>query len=725
MQMPLLSDTVQRKFVDVVDLDDEWEIESDEGWSPISKVMKTVEYEIYKLQLENGLFLECADKHIVFRADGSQAFVEDLLPGDLVKTKEGDSPVVSVQATGVWENMYDVEVNTESHSYFSNGILSHNTTVMAGYLLWYAIFHKSKRVAVLANKGDQAQEIMDRIRLMFEYLPFFLQLGVEVYNKTSLVFENKSKIFSAATSSSSIRGQSCVTGDSMVTVRDKETGKVTDLAVALLAGRKSYTELGAYEVLTPEGFKPFKGIARTEKDDLVRFTTQTGRALECTYDHQVFLNGEWAMAISAFEGDSIRTAGGDEVISKIEHHVGGGQVYDLIGVEDTESYYTNGVLSHNCDAVYIDEAAFIERDMEFYESTYPVISSGSNSKVIMTTTPKGARGMFYTLWKGAEANANTYSRLIVKWNEHPKRDEEWARITRDNITEPRFRQEYEVEFKGSSGTLIPGTTLDLLHPTVPLNDDEDFSIFKMPEEGHKYVAVVDCSEGVGQDYSVVTVVDVSKKPYEVVARYRSNTISPLLLPHTAVSICKRYNEALCLIEGNNDVGGQVSYITFYELEYENTITTSRDEKGMELKIGGRGAMPGVKTTRKVKGMGCATLKTLLENDMLILNDDVMINELGTFIAVGTSYEADKGCHDDTVMTLVLFSWFINTDFFKGEYSSDVREDVYANHVARIMDTLSPLGVMPFEENDPAAEQVEVVGGMKVTVGFDLARWMTS
>ena len=142
-------------------------------------------------------------------------------------------------------------------------------------------------------------------------------------------------------------------------------------------------------------------------------------------------------------------------------------------------------------------------------------------------------------------------------------------------------------------------------------------------------------------------------------------------------------------------------------------------------IGGRGAMPGVKTTRKVKGMGCATLKTLLENDMLILNDDVMINELGTFIAVGTSYEADKGCHDDTVMTLVLFSWFINTDFFKDEYSSDVREDVYANHVARIMDTLSPLGVMPFEENDPAAEQVEVVGGMKVTTGFDLASWMAS
>lgn len=181
---------------------------------------------------------------------------------------------------------------------------SGKTTVTAAFVVWYAIFNKDKTIAVLANKGDQAQEIVDRIRTTIENLPFYLQPGVITWNKRSLEFENGSKIFSAATSGSSIRGRSV-------------------------------------------------------------------------------------------------------------------------------------------DLLYVDEAAFIQNDEEFFTSTYPVITSGKNSKVILTSTPKGQRGTFYKLYIEAESGVNAYKHFNVTWREVPGRDEKWASETISNTSIQQFEQEFE------------------------------------------------------------------------------------------------------------------------------------------------------------------------------------------------------------------------------------------------------------------------------------------
>jgi len=78
------------------------------------------------------------------------------------------------------------------------------------WILWFAIFHPDKNIAVLANKGATAREMLGRVTLALENLPFFLQPGCKVLNKGSVEFSNNSKIFASATSSSSVRGQSCV-----------------------------------------------------------------------------------------------------------------------------------------------------------------------------------------------------------------------------------------------------------------------------------------------------------------------------------------------------------------------------------------------------------------------------------------------------------------------------------------------------------------------------------
>lgn len=200
-----LSDTTSRKFIESFDISD-WEIESNTGWEDVSAIHKTIEYEVYRIELENGLFLECADDHILIQSNLSEVYAKDSLDKLLI-TNIGISRVISVTLLDYSENMYDVTVNSDNHSFYSNGILSHNTTSATVIILHYVLFNEAKRVALLANNASGSREILERIKLAYEGLPRFLQCGVSEWNKSSVQFENKSKIVAAASSSSSIRGR--------------------------------------------------------------------------------------------------------------------------------------------------------------------------------------------------------------------------------------------------------------------------------------------------------------------------------------------------------------------------------------------------------------------------------------------------------------------------------------------------------------------------------------
>lgn len=76
------------------------------------------------------------------------------------------------------------------------------------YLLWYLLFNENVNVALLANKGNTARELLSRLQLAYMSLPKWMQQGIVVWNKGSIELENGSKIIATATSSSAIRGQS-------------------------------------------------------------------------------------------------------------------------------------------------------------------------------------------------------------------------------------------------------------------------------------------------------------------------------------------------------------------------------------------------------------------------------------------------------------------------------------------------------------------------------------
>jgi hypothetical protein len=82
------------------------------------------------------------------------------------------------------------------------------TVSSVAYILWLSLFNPSQNIAILANKGDLAQEILDRYQLAYENLPMWLQQGVKVWNKRNIELENGSKVLASATSSNAIRGGS-------------------------------------------------------------------------------------------------------------------------------------------------------------------------------------------------------------------------------------------------------------------------------------------------------------------------------------------------------------------------------------------------------------------------------------------------------------------------------------------------------------------------------------
>ena len=108
---------------------------------------------------------------------------------------------------------------------------------------------------------------------------------------------------------------------------------------------------------------------------------------------------------------------------------------------------------------------------------------------------------------------------------------------------------------------------------------------------------------------------------------------------------------------------------------------------------------GVMTDKKVKRIGCHTIKSLIEEQKLIVQDVDTIAEISTFIEVKGSYAADEGYHDDLMMPLVLFGWLTTNPYFKDLNNVNMREIMYESHIKQIEDELTPFGFYNDGDND--------------------------
>ena len=447
-----------------------------------------------------------------------------------------------------------------------------------GYLLWYACFHSEKTIAILANKGAVAREMLARVTLMLENLPFFLQPGCKALNKGSIEFSNNSRIIASATSGSSIRGMSV-------------------------------------------------------------------------------------------------------------------------------------------NLLFLDEFAFVERANEFYTSTYPVVSAGKETKVIITSTANGVGNTFHKIWEGAVQGTNEFSGFTVNWYDVPGRDEKWKAQTIANTSQLQFDQEFGNTFFGTGDTLINAETLLSFRAKPPTDvlESGDLMVYKKPIKNHEYIMTVDVSKGRGQDYSTFNVIDISTRPFKQVAVYRNNTISPILFPNIIYKYAKVYNDAYVIIE-SNDSGQLVCQGLYQDLEYDN----------IHLESAIKADRIGIEMTRKVKRIGCSSIKDILENKKLDIIDEHTIMEISTFVSKGQSYQASDGNHDDLMMNLVMFAYFVSTQFFSDMTDINLKQMMFERKMKEIEDDVPPVGfiedgVAAYEEQEEQKKALESVGWHNYE-GLGVADW---
>lgn len=378
--------------------------------------------------------------------------------------------------------------------------------------------------------------------------------------------------------------------------------------------------------------------------------------------------------------------------------------------------------------IFLDEFAHVPKEIaeEFFSSVYPTISSGNTTKVLIISTPKGLN-MFYKFWNESKEGRNSYKHIEVHWSQVPGRDQAWRKETVENLGgknggEELFRTEFECEFIGSTATLISAAKLRTLSYVNPIWKNLDgLEMYVRPTENHIYVMLVDTSRGIGLDYNAFTIIDITEMPYHVVCKYRNNQIPPLLFPNVIYPIAEKYNMAFLLVE-INDIGGQVADLLHHDLEYEHLLmVTVRGRKGQCVDGGfGLGKTQfGIRTTAAVKRIGCSVLKSMIEEDKLLIEDLDIISELCTFNAKGESYQAESGTNDDLVMTLVLFGWLSTQNYFKDLTNVDIRAKLYADKIKQMQDDMLPPGFFGVTGEEP---EVEVDSEGTVWTKVDDPRW---
>jgi len=399
------------------------------------------------------------------------------------------------------------------------------TTCAAIYLCWYAMFHPDQTILIAAHKYTGAQEIMARVRYVYETCPDYIRAGVTSYNKGSIEFENGSRIVSQTT------------------------------------------------------------------------TGNTGRG----------------MSISL---------------------------------------------------LYCDEFAFVQPNIaeEFWTSISPTLATGG--RAVITSTPNSDEDTFATIWKQAEnkfdeygneqdVGINGFHAFRADWWEHP--DEEWKSEEIGRIGEEKFRREYGCEFLVYDETLINSIKLAVMEGNSPVLNMGQTRWYKKPNAKYSYVVALDPSMGTGGDNAAIQIVEIPT--YEQVGEWQHNTTSIPGQIRVLKDVCKYISDE-CKSGGSNIYWsvennglGEAALLVINDFGEENIpglFTSEPMRKGHVRKF-----RKGFNTTHSSKITACSRLKTMIENDQLIIKSKPFISELKTFIATGSSFQAKSGQSDDLISSMLL------------------------------------------------------------------------
>ena len=619
---------------------------TDTGYETVSDIHITQPFNHYKIKTQDGYNLTCADNHILFNEYFEEVFVKDIKVGDFIKTENGNSIVSFIELEKYKSSMFDLSIDHPNHRFYTNGILSHNTISAAIFMLHKILFDNDKNIMIVANKGDTAVEIVDKIKSIYSLLPIFLKPGIKTWNQKSLTFENGCRIKTSA------RTKTPAIGFTIDVLYLDEFAHIPS------------------NIIEPYYTAAFPTTAAVQNSKIIITSTPNGMNLF----HRLLTDAERP------EGDPMKN---NYKPMRVYWYQVPGRFVTYIRL-NAHKMYEHGVTKEEIFDLVNQKwgsltKVFMEYNMDLLKD---VVNIFNNDKC----TDEDVKKLTFIDKNGFEVPIMALAE-VTTWKEE---------AIKDIGGEDAFNQEYGLRFINASKSLLNEAIIDDLlknkrnyihEPIFELdkrlkfsyNDlkwiDDDEIFLPLMRKDYKYVLSVDISEGLGQDYSIINIFRVSEKPkdlievqkasyknivdffrLEQIGIYRNNYISVKQLAELLYMIVFEYlNPDNCKVvvelnnygntlfaelphvfEGNNNYGSSVF------VRYKHRADATEEKIG--LKVG------------ENKNMMVKDYQQLMQSKGFVINNEDNIREITTFVkhtttAGNTRYAADVG-HDDTVMTIV-------------------------------------------------------------------------
>lgn len=245
----------------------------------------------------------------------------------------------------------------------------------------------------------------------------------------------------------------------------------------------------------------------------------------------------------------------------------------------------------------------------------------------------------------------------------------WRRLKIQNSSVDQFNQEYpitdDVAFVSTGASVFDNKRVTTVLQSILLNKTkyikksevmdlphqllnlygQSFFMYKIPTVGERYTIGVDCSEGLGKDYSVCVVLN---KDGEEVAIFKNNKIKPYEFADIVNELGRYYNKAYLVVEKASG-GHSVIERLRYEYKYMNLSKYKSYDKFNTVVI-----TYGFDTNTKTKSLIINDLRESFDKGQLLLHSAEILEEMKVFeVNDNGSMGAMSGYHDDLVMGLSL------------------------------------------------------------------------
>ena len=578
------------------------------------------------------------------------------------KVKTEDGSINNIKLRDYQEEILDNFVNNRFNILMASRQVG-KTISSSIFMLHTILFNNDKNIMIVANKGDTAVEIVDKIKSIYTLLPFFLKPGIKTWNQKSLTFENGCRIKTSA------RTKTPAIGFTIDVLYLDEFAHIPS------------------NIIEPYYTAAFPTVSAVQNSKIIITSTPNGMNLF----HRLLIDAERP------DGDPLKN---NYKPMRVYWYQVPGRFVTYIRL-NAHKLYEYGVTKEDILKICEDNWSGLTKiEMKYNMDTMKdIIHIYNNDKC----TDEDVKKMTFIDKNGHEVPILAISE-ITTWKEE---------AIKDIGGEDAFNQEYGLRFINASKSLLNEAIIDDLLKNkrnyvweqIPEFDkrlkfsyqdlkwiDDDDIFLPLKRKDYKLVISVDISEGLGQDYSIINIFKISEKPrdlvdiqkhtyksivdffrLEQVGIFRSNYISVKQLAELLYMIIFEYlNPDNCKVvvelnnygntlfaelphvfDGNNNYGSSVF------VRYKHRIDSNEEKMG--LKVGDN------------KNLMVKDYQELMQSKGFVITNEDNIREITTFVkhtttAGNTRYAADVG-HDDTVMTIVNAT----TVFGRHDFSEMVEE----------------------------------------------------